>query len=378
LSRANPPWNHDDSFGKMAQSTKRQRKSLPLVDGLIKDLPIASLDMLLNLDIHRLSLPIVTTDLWETMTANLDKAGYQGGKDRAAWQWNSLRELRDENENLEDWLSSVSDVAEKMGASGIINAFACVNAGSNTSRETHVDRFSGVATHRLLSYIVNQACDSVLVITIAEQFHQVVIPSGTAILVPEAVLALPHMHGTADVNFVFIAELFIAGGVDLSLLTITSAAQPPLLFDSFATALSAEQPTDFFLGSPSRFHGFGPPTREESMRYLAISALLRTKGDRTYGSKKAAREAVRGMTPSEVADLASQRGRELAAASLLMSRPGDKLTYSMALDRVRALSSSEVADLASQRMIELGKKSISGLLLHVLCMMFAHFSLQCF
>jgi hypothetical protein len=50
----------------------------------------------------------------------------------------------------------------------------------------------------------------------------------------------------------------------------------------------------------------------------------------------------------------------------------------MALDRVRALSSSEVRDLESQRMSGLGKKSISGLLLDVLCTMFAHFSLQCF
>jgi hypothetical protein len=348
-------------YSKMTERTKRQRSSLRQVEGLIQDLPLATPEMLTRAGVRTFKLPIVTTDLWKTFVANLAEAGYQNDKRRATWQWHTLKSLEAEDEGLANWLIEVAGVVETMGASAIANAIANVNEGREACRETHVDRFSAGATHRLLGYVVKDNCDSLLVVILDNKFHSVIIPSGTGIIAPQSLLAQEHMHGTQDTNFCFLAELSFEHGLEIPSSPEPLAALPPqplLPFDIFASALGAEDPREHFLGSPSRFgSGFVLPTRAESMRFLAVSSLLRAKGHRNYGSKKAAWEQVRAMTESEVEALATKRGKELAAASFIMSQPDPPGNFDVALEQVRAMTESEVEALATKRGKELAAAS---------------------
>jgi len=352
---------------------KRQRMSLPQVKGPVRNLPVASTEQLFSVGVLNFLLPIVTVDVWKSFIANSAKAGYQEGKKRATWQWDVLHAIAADDEPVAEWLIDVFDVVEPMGARAIVNDFANVNQGSNTGSETHVDAYSPGATHRMLAYVVKDNLDSVLVVTINGTFHQVVIPSGTGIIAPKALLSQPHMHGTEQTNFCYIAELDFPEGFPLpthQVMPAHASTQPALSFDIFATALTAEYPRQIFLGSPSRFgRGFVPPTREQSLRYLAVSFLTRAKGNRVYGSKKSAWAEVLAMLDSEVAALASQRGRELMAVAFLRSQPGAELSYIEALAIVRAMDPAEVLELVTQRASELGKKSNCGLLLDILCML---------
>ncbi len=235
-----------------------------------------------------------------------------------------------------------------LGAVLLVNAFANINQKTDSSREPHKDRFSKPATHRLLAYIVDGAANSRLILTVEGQEHVISIPSGSGILVPEAILNEPHKHDTPCVNLAFILELQFEELV-ISAPSTCVNEQPQFNFEPFTLAFDSAEPQSVFQASPSRWGSFSAPTRLQSLQCMAMAFLTEAKGNRIRGDKKAARTLVQGMSLQDLEKLAHQRGMELAATAAL---PGD-LDYKQRLETVRNMSLKEREELASQRAMEL-------------------------
>ncbi len=297
-------------------------------------------------------LPILGSEVWTTLVENMHLAGYQKGKGRATWQYPVMKGLFDSFPLVDDFYQDLISLLYLAGTTSVVNSFWNVNQG-NVSK-SHRDVFSIPATHRCLAYYVKNGADSILTITLNGEDFNVIVPSGSCLIVPQKVLAAPHKHATTTTNLAVILELFIPNEIANPFVETVQPAQPDLSFDAFEHAF--KDPYASFKGSPSRYGSFSIPSQDQSITYLAISALLKSRGNREYGSKKDARARVLAMDNEKQRELASIRGTELAAAAHLHSLPvmnGDSISFDAALNQVRELDHEKQRELASIRGTEL-------------------------
>ncbi len=68
----------------------------------------ASENILRDLGISRICLPILGSEVWTTLVENVHLAGYQKGKERATWQYPVLKGLFDSSPHVDDFYQELT------------------------------------------------------------------------------------------------------------------------------------------------------------------------------------------------------------------------------------------------------------------------------
>ena len=311
-----------------SEEVKREVAAAPLDIRVIRGsgAELATLVRLVKKECVLLAQPPMTIKVYKALVAKKALAGPQIGKDRATLQSTSLDDFEGGSDDLATFVFKQRKWAAGDEGGSRVNDFWNFNGGRSAIAKAadppvwklrkplkvndadnggwHADnptegKKDEPNTGRILSYHMTEGNFGGLHVRRGGAEIEIVVPRGAALYASNVVLRLEHKHGANGRCLSFVSEVSrpeVVVGATAAELEASSAAQPPLPLEK---DFGVWEPWLWARGPKQKFgkgRGVGSPRRAATRFVLGPKA----KGKRRKVKRKAAREIVRNMSPTEI------------------------------------------------------------------------------